>query len=59
MVQVVDDDDGNPKEPTELQKARPAWRDFSRNMYGSALAQLEENLERMETEVVGDSVDDA
>ena len=29
MVQVVDDDNGNPKEPTELQKAREDWRDFS------------------------------
>ena len=45
---------GNRKEPTELQKAREDWRDFSRDMYGFALAQLEENLESLETEGVGD-----
>ena len=59
---AVDDDckvvDGEnreePTEPTELQKSRPAWQEFSRNMYGAALAQLEEHLERMKTEGVGD-----
>ena len=51
----MDDDDGNRKEPpTELQKARQDWLDFSRDMYGFALAQLEDDLERLETEGVGD-----
>jgi hypothetical protein len=43
-----------PTDPTELQKSRPAWQEFSRNMYGTALAQLEEHLKRMKTEGVGD-----